>query len=248
MVGFAEKISQVRRKRKDIVKLLCRVKIFQSNYIQSVARPVCELKAVETETRVLSELEAPVHLNRLTNGLRLATALSLGVAALASCSGHPSFKDASLSKRQFELEKFFDGKFVAHGQFQDRFGAVRRQFEVKIDGKWDGSNLKLVENFVYEDGSTEQRVWTLHKTGAKTWEGTAPGVIGVATGEVQGDRFNWKYTIDLPVPSAGGKTTTTRVSFDDWIWLLSDTRAFNRAYMMKYGITLGDVSISFEKL
>ena len=125
---------------------------------------------------------------------------------------------------------------------------MRRQFEVKIDGHWDGNELKLTEDFVYEDSSTEQRVWTLHKTGETTWEDTAPGVVGMATGEVRGDRFNWHYTIDLPVPSAGGPTKTTRVSFDDWIWLLSDTRAFNRAYMMKYGITLGDVSISFEKL
>ncbi len=178
----------------------------------------------------------------------LATALSLCVGVLASCTGHPSFNDPSLSSRQFQLETFFDGKFIAHGQFQDRLGTVRRQFTVKINGHWDGKVLKLVEDFVYEDGSTEQRVWTLHKTGDKTWEGTAPGVIGVAKGEVQGDRFNWKYTIDLPVPSANGQTKTTRVSFDDWIWLLSDTRAFNRAYMMKYGVTLGDVSISFEKL
>lgn len=185
---------------------------------------------------------------RLNIGFGLATALSLSFAFLSSCTGHPSFKDPSLSSRQFQLEKFFDGQFVAHGQFQDRFGTVRRQFEVKINGKWDGKELILVEDFVYEDGATEQRVWTLHKTGATTWEGTAPGVIGVAKGVVLGDRFNWKYTIDLPVPSANGQTKTTRVSFDDWIWLLSDTRAFNRAYMMKYGITLGDVSITFEKL
>lgn len=186
--------------------------------------------------------------NRLNLGLAAATALSLSLAFLASCSGHPSFNDASLSTRQFALEKFFDGQFIAHGQFQDRFGKVRRQFEVKINGHWDGKVLKLVEDFVYEDGSTEQRVWTLHKTGEMTWEGTAPGVIGVAKGEVKGDRFNWKYTIDLPVTEAGKPTTTTRVSFDDWIWFLSDNRAFNRAYMMKYGVTLGDVSISFEKL
>lgn len=185
---------------------------------------------------------------RLNLGLGLATVMSLALAGLAACSGHPSFNDPSLSNRQFVLEKFFDGKFVAHGQFQDRFGTVRRQFEVAIDGHWDGKELKLVEDFTYEDGSKEQRIWTLHKTGETTWEGTAPGVIGVAKGEVRGDRFNWKYTIDLPVPQAGGPTTTTRVSFDDWIWLLSDTRAFNRAYMMKYGVTLGDVSISFEKL
>ena len=48
---------------------------------------------------------------RLTLGLGLATALSLSLAFLASCTGHPSFKDATLSDRQFQLEEFFDGNF-----------------------------------------------------------------------------------------------------------------------------------------
>lgn len=178
---------------------------------------------------------------------RLA-ALALILPLAACAAGHPSFDQPSLSDRNLVLEDFFDGKLVAHGQFQDRFGQVRRQFVVQIKGDWDGQRLKLVEDFTYEDGSTEQRVWTLKKTGPDTWEGTAPGVIGTATGRVEGDRFNWKYTIDLPVPSASGPTTTTRVSFDDWIWLLAPDRAFNRAYMAKYGIDIGDVSISFEKL
>ena len=176
-------------------------------------------------------------------GLAALTLLTLGACA----TGHPSFDDPSLSTREFKLEEFFDGNLIAYGQFQDRFGKVRRQFTVKIKGDWDGTTLKLVEDFVSEDGSTEQRVWSLHKTGATTWEGTAPGVIGVAKGEIQGDRFNWKYTIDLPVTAAGQPTTTNRVSFDDWIWLLSNDRAFNRAYMSKYGVDVGDVSISFEK-
>jgi hypothetical protein len=167
---------------------------------------------------------------------------------LAACTGKPSFNDASLTDRKFDLEQFFDGNLVAHGQFQDVFGTVRRQFTVKIKGDWDGQRLRLVEDFVYEDGSVEQRVWTLVKTGADTWRGTAPGVIGEAVGVEQGDRFNWRYTIDLPVPAAGGPAETVRVTFDDWIWLLSDKRAFNRAYMKRYGVDVGDVSISFEKL
>lgn len=166
---------------------------------------------------------------------------------VAACTGKPSFNDASLTDRKFDLEQFFDGNLVAHGQFQDVFGMVRRQFTVKIAGDWDGKRLKLVEDFVYEDGSTEQRVWTLVKTGDETWRGTAPGVVGEAVGVEQGDRFNWRYTIDLPVPAADGAGKTVRVTFDDWIWLQSDTRAFNRAYMQRYGVDVGDVSISFEK-
>lgn len=171
----------------------------------------------------------------------------LSLLALTACVGRPSLEDASLSTRQLELEEFFDGTLTAHGQFQDVLGTVRRQFVVTIKGDWDGSRLKLIEDFVYEDGSTEQRVWTLRKTGDETWEGTAPGVIGVAKGVEKGDRFNWKYTIDLPVPAADGPARTVRVSFDDWMWQLSDDRLFNRAYMRRAGITLGDVSIYFEK-
>lgn len=174
------------------------------------------------------------------------------VAVLAACTGKPSFRDAPLSSQDFALERFFDGKLVARGQFQDVFGTLRRQFTVQIAGDWDGERLRLVEDFVYEDGSTEQRVWTLRKVGPVTadqvWEGTAPGVIGTAKGAEQGDRFNWRYTIDLPVPSAEGAASVTRVSFDDWMWAQGPDRLFNRAYMKRFGLDVGDVSISFEKL
>jgi len=170
----------------------------------------------------------------------------------AACTGKPSFDDPALTDRALNLEEFFDGRLVAHGQFQDILGTVRRSFVVQIAGEWDGQTLRLVEDFVYEDGSTEQRVWTLVKTGPiqadQTWQGTAPGVIGVATGEENGNRFNWRYEIDLPVPAADGTADTLRVTFDDWIWQLTDDRLFNRAYMKRFGFDIGDVSISFEKL
>ena len=162
---------------------------------------------------------------------------------LAGCAGKPSIDDDNLSDRQLNLEEFFDGRTVAYGQFQDVFGTVRRRFEVEINGSWDGETLKLVEDFVYEDASTEQRVWTLRKTGPDTWNGSAPGVIGTAKGVERGDAFNWVYTIDLPL----GDGTTTRFSFDDWMWLMTDDRLLNRAYMTRAGVRVGEVIISFEK-
>lgn len=179
-------------------------------------------------------------------------ALALSALTLvAACAGKPSFDDPALTDRQFDLETFFDGTIVAQGQFQDIFGTARRSFEVSVRGDWDGKRLRLVEDFVYEDGSTEQRVWTLVKTGPETadqaWRGTAPGVIGVATGREDGNRFNWRYTIDLPVPAADGTAGTVRVSFDDWMWQLADDRVLNRAYMRRFGVDVGDVTIMFEK-
>jgi hypothetical protein len=164
------------------------------------------------------------------------------MVALAGCAGRPGPDDPLLSDEVLNLEAFFDGRTVAHGQFQDLFGTVRRRFVVTIDGDWDGRILTLDENFVYEDGTTENRRWTLAKTGPGSWEGTAPGVIGIAAGRERGDTFNWRYRIDLPVPDG-----TLRVDFDDWMWLLSDDRLLNIAYMRRAGVTIGQVVIFFEK-
>ncbi|MFZ5709029.1 MAG: DUF3833 domain-containing protein [Pseudomonadota bacterium] len=162
---------------------------------------------------------------------------------LSACTGRPSLDRPALSTRSLNLEEFFQGQVVAYGQFQDRLGRVSRRFDVRMNGVWDGKVLTLTEDFTYEDGSTERRVWMLRKTGPDTWEGTAPGVIGTATGQEKGDTFNWRYTIDLPI--GGGRTT--RVGFDDWMWLLTDRRVLNRAWMQKYGVNVGEVTIFFEK-
>lgn len=172
-------------------------------------------------------------------------AFLFGIAAVfvTGCVGKPSLDDEKLSDREFNLEEFFSGEVVASGQFQDVFGTVRRRFDVTIEGTWDGQTLRLVEDFVYEDNSTEQRIWTLNKTGEQTWSGTAPGVIGDASGTESGDTFNWQYVIDLPVPDG-----TLRVEFDDWMWQLSETRVLNRAYMKRFGADIGEVIIYFEKV
>jgi hypothetical protein len=171
-----------------------------------------------------------------------ALVLILSLSVLAACSGRPDLSDETLGTQEFNLEQFFDGQVVGHGQFQDRFGTVRRRFEVEIDGTWDGRTLTLDEDFTYADGTTETRLWTLSKTGPETWQGRAPGVIGTATGEERGDAFNWQYRIDLPVPDG-----TLRVRFDDWMWQITETRVLNRAYMEKYGVEIGEVIIWFEK-
>ena len=166
----------------------------------------------------------------------------LAVIIVAGCVGKPALEDQKLSSRDFNLDEYFDGRVVAKGQFQGVFGTVRRRFDVVIDGTWDGETLRLVEDFTYEDGSEEQRIWTLQKTGPETWRGTAPGVIGDAVGEERGDSFNWKYRIDLPVPDG-----TLRVRFDDWMWLIDDRTVLNRAYMKKFGADIGEVIIWFER-
>ena len=175
--------------------------------------------------------------------MRILLALLAPLLLAACTTGRPDL-ETQLGGPKLDLEEYFTGELVAHGQFQDRFGTVRRRFLVAIDGDWDGQTLTLTEDFTYEDGSTEQRIWQLTKTGPDSWTGTAPGVIGVATGEERGDTFNWRYTIDLPI--ADGETL--RASFDDWMWRLDEDRVLNRAYMSRFGVEIGEVIIFFERL
>ncbi|MDU8946129.1 DUF3833 domain-containing protein [Ovoidimarina sediminis] len=175
------------------------------------------------------------------SGLRVV--LVCCALVLSACAGRPSLEDAPLSDRQLNLEEFFDGHVTAYGQFQDVLGNVSRRFEVDINGTWDSERLRLVEDFVYEDDTTERRIWTLVKTGPETWAGTAPGVIGTASGREAGDMFNWRYTIDLPI----GGGDAVRVGFNDWMWLVAEYRILNRAYMSRFGIPVGEVIITFER-
>ncbi len=144
---------------------------------------------------------------------------------------------------RFRIEDYFAGRTRAWGIFQDRFGTLRRQFTVDIQGSWNGETLTLDESFVYDDGKTETRIWRIRKTGEHSYEGEADGVIGTARGESYGNALNWIYAFALQV----GKATWT-VRFDDWMFLQGDGVMINRAMVTKLGIELGEVTISFQKM
>lgn len=173
-----------------------------------------------------------------------AVALVVSAFLLGACGSVKveSYKEQTPTLR---IENYFDGQTKAWGVFQDRFGNVRRRFVVDIDGVWDESEqtLKLVEDFDYDDGEVEQRIWKITKTGEDSYVGTAGGVVGEAVGKAAGNAFNFKYTFDLPVE---GKIW--RVTFDDWMYLQPDSNIlFNKATIKRWGITLGDVYIFFDK-
>lgn len=169
-------------------------------------------------------------------------AVLLALAVLTGCGGMKvsDFKD---SGPEFILEDFFQGRSEASGIFYDRFGDIRRQFTVDLYGTVEGDKLTLVEDFIYDDGETEQRIWYLTRTSATTYEGYADGVVGIATGEIAGNAFHWQYTFDLPM-----KNRTIRVFFDDWMFLQPNGTVINRATISKWGFELGTAVISFTRV
>lgn len=164
----------------------------------------------------------------------------LGVV-LTGCGGM-DIKKFEAATPQLVLEEYFAGKTRAWGIFEDRFGTLRRQFTVDIDGRWDGRTLVLDERFVYRDGERDRRVWTIEKVGPNRYQGRADDVIGVATGEAKGNALSWRYNMDLKVGDS-----TLRVHFDDWMFLQPDNVLINRARVSKWGVELGRVTLFFSK-
>jgi hypothetical protein len=168
--------------------------------------------------------------------------VALGVMAAAGCATSSSDPVVHLPEPQLRLETYFDGRTEAWGVFRDRAGNLRRQFTVTIDGDWDGQRLILDEHFLYADGLTERRVWTIRPVGADGYEGTAADVEGVAVGRVQGNTLVWNYELRLPV---GGRTWT--VDFDDRMYLQPDGVLINHATVRKFGIRVGEAVIVFRR-
>ena len=91
--------------------------------------------------------------------------------------------------------------------------------------------------------SIDRRVWTIRKIDDHTYEGTADDVVGTATGITYGNALNWQYDFDLQVGDS-----TFRVHFDDWMFLQDEDVMINRADVTKFGFTVGEASIFFQRL
>ncbi|MFZ2219670.1 MAG: DUF3833 domain-containing protein [Rhodoferax sp.] len=170
--------------------------------------------------------------------------LSTAVAAplvMAGCAG-PQMADFVGQKPVLDLAEYFNGRIDGYGMFQDRSGNVVKRFTVVMDCSWTGNTGVLDEAFTYSDGTTERRVWTLIRGDNGSYTGTASDVVGVAKGQTAGNAFHWNYTLNLPVD---GKTW--EVQLDDWMYLIDERIMLNRATMSKFGVRVGDLTLSFTK-
>ena len=76
--------------------------------------------------------------------------------------------------------------------------------------------------------------------GLAIFQGQADDVKLAARGVQAGNALNWQYEISLEMSGAN-----LNVHFDDWIYRQSNDVAINRAYVSKFGIEIGSVTIVF---
>lgn len=142
----------------------------------------------------------------------------------------------------FELTTFLDGRSLAWGIFEDRFGKLRRRFKVELLGRWHDDLFELEEQFTYDDGTRETRVWRVTPMGAGRFSATCPDCVGAAHGTCDADSIRMSYRFRLKLDAR-----RIDVDFEDRIYRVGDGVAFNRATMRKWGIRLGEVSLFFRR-
>ena len=179
--------------------------------------------------------------------MRLSLIAGLLIAAFGGLSACAKRDVTHLADRQpaLALEQFFDGDSVAFGIFEDRFGNLRRQFRVNLRGSVTGNRLVLDETFLYEDGEKAQRIWNIDNLGPGDdgtirYQGQASDVEGRANGSISGNGLNWSYDVALEIDGR-----ELKVHFDDWLYKQSEDIAINRAYVSKFGVEIGSVTIVF---
>ena len=177
--------------------------------------------------------------------LLLSAAAVSGVSVLSGCATQ-NLADYAAEKPVLDLAQYFTGTLDAYGMFQDRAGRVVRRFTVVMQCSWSGPAGQeegvLDEDFTYSDGKKERRIWRLKRQPDGSYIGRADDVVGEAFGAVSGNAFRWNYTLKLPVDDK-----VYEVQFDDWMYLINERVMLNTAVMSKFGIRMGQVTLSFTK-
>lgn len=143
---------------------------------------------------------------------------------------------------ELQIEHFLLGRSQAEGVFQDFTGRVRRRFSVRLEGRMDEGVLVLSEDFLFDDGAVEQRVWRIKPLGGGDYVASAGDMIGVARGSIRDGVLRWSYLFSLALGAR-----RLRVRFHDTFVKLTPDMLLNVARVSKCGFELGCTTIVFRR-
>ncbi|MEZ5573028.1 MAG: DUF3833 family protein [Halioglobus sp.] len=162
----------------------------------------------------------------------IITATLLSVLGCASVQV-TDYKDA---RPLLNVEQFFDGQLSAHGVVKDRGGRVIRHFNADIAAQWRDGVGTLTEDFVFDDGEQQRRIWTLTPMGDGRYRGTAGDVIGDAALQQSGNSVFLDYVLRIPY-----RDSDVDVHVDDRMYLVSPDVLMNESRLTKFGWEVGSL-------
>ena len=144
---------------------------------------------------------------------------------------------------RFEPEKFFEGPVRSWGVIESRSGKPRSRLRAELMGRRAGPEVVVTQNFTFEDGRTQQRVWKIRRVDEHRYEASADDVIGPAPGYASGNAFQWEYTLQLRPGNF-----LSRVRMQHWMYLLDDGETLlNRVVIRKFGFVVAQTTEYFRK-
>ncbi len=167
---------------------------------------------------------------------------TLSILLVTACSS-VSVSDYRDMKPALVMEEFFDGQLVAHGVVQNRGGKVIRHFSADIDASWADGVGTLVEDFVFDDGEQQQRIWTLRPAGEQRYIGTAGDVVGDGELQVSGNSLFLDYVLQIPY-----RDGTIDVRVDDRMYLVSEDVLINESTLNKFGLRVGELLLVIRRV
>ena len=160
---------------------------------------------------------------------------AMGLLALTACS-QVEVTDYAGMKPELTVEEFFNGPMSAHGVVKNRAGKVIRTFSATIDASWDDGVGTLDEDFVFNDGEKQKRIWTLTPQADGSYLGTAGDVTGEGMLKQSGNSIFLDYVLQIPYR---GDTLDVRV--DDRMYLLTPDILINESRLQKFGFQVGEL-------
>lgn len=143
---------------------------------------------------------------------------------------------------KFVPEDFFSGRLKASGMFIDRFGNIQKRFSADVECQPENDGFILNENFIFDDGKTEQRIWHISRSSDSNYIGKTDDVRDIAKGHLTDIGLLWRY--DFYLELFGRRVL---VNFNDKMIMQSKDVVLNHATITKFGLKLGELFISFHK-
>jgi len=168
--------------------------------------------------------------------------VSLGAVLLVSGCSSVNVKDYAGRTPVMQPESFFSGDLTAHGIVKNRSGEVIRYFNADIKAYWEGNVGTLEEDFVFDDGEIQRRVWTLVRQVDGSYIGTAGDVIDEGIAEIAGNSMFLKYVLQVPYGDG-----SINLSIDDRMYLVEPDILINESVMRKFGLRVGEIVLVIKK-
>jgi hypothetical protein len=170
-------------------------------------------------------------------------ALFLASSLVAGCDRKPEATASIGSGLAFDPIAFFDGNTHSAGVIENRSGAPTQRIVTDSHGDRDGADrLRMVQHLTFPAGKTQQRDWTLWRSGPDHFDATANDMVGTAKGEAQAGLFHWQWVL---ARSPGN--WFMNVTMNQWMYRMDDGSVTIRTTVSKFGFIVAEVTEQFVR-